>query len=172
MWIFGLLGVAAAVGFYEYVVKPNLASSQIGGPAKDPGNPAFTAGGKIRVGDVVTVAIVSVDPNKEPAASGDHTVQSETVLMSKDNAAQGEPVPTLSDGDEQILESLDQATSSGGTVDLIVTATGLSTPDVSGAPSVPISIGVIQLPGLSARLPGVFLNASVQRIVRNGQVIP
>jgi hypothetical protein len=159
MYIFGIVAAAVALGFYEYVVKPNLPSAQVGGPAAATG-PAFTAGGKIKVGDVVTVSMVSLEPN--PLENRIPTKDDPQSIF--DNA----PVPTQAES--AILNSLDNAAQSGGTIDLLVTATGLSANDSGNA--VPVSIGILQAPGITTRLAAVFLNASVQRITRNGQVVP
>ncbi len=178
MYIFAIAAAAVALGFYEYVVKPNLASAQVGGPSA-PTGPAFTAGGKIKVGDIVTVSAVSIEPNEGPGGSIDSAtgldsgVQSETILMTPDTFASGTPIPIPTDADKQALTNVDALSSSGGTVNLVVTATGLASNGTGTAPTgTPISIGVLQVPGLSTRLAAIFLNASVQRIVRNGQVVP
>jgi len=157
MWIFAVAAGVVALGFYEYVVKPNLPSAQVGGPA-----PAetFTSGGKIKVGDTVTVSAVSL----EPSPFEDHMANQADV-----DAGRVPPVPVLSEQDQSIVNSLEALTDTGGTVDLIVTATGLITEGTAGR--VPASIGVVQAPGLSVRIPMAFLNASVQRIVRDGKVI-
>jgi hypothetical protein len=169
MYLFGIIGVAVVLGFYEYVVKSNLPAAQVGGPPA-PTGPAFTATGKIKVGDIVTVAMVSIEPNI--TSEGGNGVQSETVLMTPNTAAQGTPLPNFTPAENAAMDALEDAASSGGTIDLLVTATGIAADGTGAAPAgVPLSIGVMQTPGISARVPAVFLNASVQRIVRDGKVV-
>lgn len=151
MWPFLIAGVLVA-GFYKYVVAPNMPSAQIGGP---PAKETFTAGGKIKVGDIVTVSMVSVEPNS-----------AETNIDTLADQQAGKTFASPPTEQElSILDGLEAAAEAGGTTDLLVTATGLS----KGA--VPASIGIIQIPGITTRLPVSFLNASVQRIVRDGKVV-
>lgn len=112
----------------------------------------FTSPGKVQVGDIVSVAMVSAEP------------------ASSETQVDGDPF-VLNPLDQAVLNAIpDSVVQSGAMMQLQITRATFPAPGGSGKGQ-PISIGIIVDPKLSGRVPAVFLDGSVQRIIRNGQVV-
>ena len=150
MWFLAIgLGVLGYAGYELFWPKGEK-------KVEPSGAGAFTAPGTVQVGDVVTVALISVEP-----------VESETSL-SGTSALSNSLVPTAQD--EAMMASLMATAASGATAKFQVTATGLKG-EGSGGP-VNTSIGVLlSSPALSFRLPAAFATASVRQIERGGKIV-
>lgn len=150
MWGFILSSIAAGL-IYEFIYKPYVS------PAAAAVAGTFTAAGTVQVGDVVTVALASVD-----------SAATETQLVSP----AGSPMPPIPTAAEiSVITQLDAAAPTGRTAQFSVTAIGLT--GLPGTPSagVPVVIGILKDPAITTRIPFSFLAASVQSITRNGVVV-
>jgi len=141
-----------------------------GGSDKLPPAAPLPLSGKVQVGDIVTVALVSAEPAPFPDHLPTKADENNPALMAEMMAK----LTSIAPADQAIFVKLAE---SGGTAKFRVTATGLL-PTVGSASSdsalggpVPTSIGLMIDPALSVNFPFAFMTASVQRIERNGQVV-
>jgi hypothetical protein len=128
----------------------------------------FTAKGA-RVGDIVTVALASVEGAPfEDRLEGDAI--SETAAVESLTAR-------LTEQDKSTLTRLEDTIGTGLGAKFRVTATGLlpkgglmATASPLGGP-VPATIGILVDPPLSVRMPFAFMTASIVRIERDGKIV-
>jgi hypothetical protein len=144
-----------------------------GGSDKLPPAAPLPLSGKVQVGDIVTVALVSAEPVPFPDHLPTKADENNPALM----AEMMSKLTSIAPADQAIFDKLDKLAESGGTAKFRVTATGLlptvgslSSDSALGGP-VPTSIGLMIDPALSVNFPFGFMTASVQRIERNGQVV-
>jgi hypothetical protein len=151
MWPLFLITGTIALGAWLY------GASKVGQPI--PGTvDTFTAKGVVQVGDVVEVAMVSLDDAFMP-----------TELMPPNDMAYQIADQTrqnrISQADAILITSMGPSAQAGGTTSLTVTAVGQKNKD-----GLALCIGTLDMIK-SVQVPMCFLPASVRKITRNGKVL-
>lgn len=140
-----IIPVGVIVGAWLYGAKNVSAANPV---------PGFTSPGIPMVGDIATVALVSVEE-----------AFSEIAINGPAGSTSSNPQMTAAD---QVLLN---AIPPGGTAQFQLTAVNLIGDPGTPAAGVPCCIGVMVNPPVSVRSPGVFLSASIQTLTRSGAVV-